>query len=219
MKTIEQIRASFQRIHRIASNQERPGDGGYMRIPADPEHDADLIVSAAIDELESLRAELAETKANMNSAVAALTKRVVELKDELKIAWSDEGDPLKAEVESLRSALATSQAESARLRGALEEVVSKLGDIWRSKPPDARPWWFVRLESALSSTPSTSRDSAWNEAVEACAALVDAAEDDALKEAEGVVYGDPGGCLPVFPDDLVMRLRRLARPAGTKETP
>lgn len=52
MKPIEEIREAFQRVHRVATGQSREA---YMRIPADPRHDADLIVMDAISELERLR--------------------------------------------------------------------------------------------------------------------------------------------------------------------
>lgn len=68
MKTIEEIRAAFQKIHKVASNQS---DAAYMSIPADPERDADLIVAAAIDELEKLRAEAKEILSTLRSASSA----------------------------------------------------------------------------------------------------------------------------------------------------
>lgn len=52
MKTIDEIRKAFQRVHHKAIGTD---DRAYMSIPADPERDADLIVSAAFDELEKLR--------------------------------------------------------------------------------------------------------------------------------------------------------------------
>lgn len=54
MFSIEQIREAFQKVHRVATNQTREA---YMTIPPDPKRDADLIVGAAIDELERLRNE------------------------------------------------------------------------------------------------------------------------------------------------------------------
>jgi hypothetical protein len=49
---IDTIREAMQCMHRKAcDNSER----NYMSIPADPKRDADLILSAAIDELEQLR--------------------------------------------------------------------------------------------------------------------------------------------------------------------
>lgn len=52
MKTIEEIRAAFDLVYRKAIGETK---ASFMSIPADPERDADLIVSAAIDELEKLR--------------------------------------------------------------------------------------------------------------------------------------------------------------------
>lgn len=50
--SIEEIRKAFQRVHHVATGQSVRA---YMSIPADPARDADLIVCAAIDELEELR--------------------------------------------------------------------------------------------------------------------------------------------------------------------
>lgn len=55
MKTIEEIRKALQLIHHVATGQSTRA---YMSIPADPNRDADLILSAAIDELEQLRLAL-----------------------------------------------------------------------------------------------------------------------------------------------------------------
>lgn len=46
------IREALQRIHRVAIGES---DRAYMSIPADPRRDADLILSAALDELEQRR--------------------------------------------------------------------------------------------------------------------------------------------------------------------
>lgn len=51
-KTIEEIRAALFAIHHLAIGKS---DRAYMSIPADPDRDADLILLAAIDELEMLR--------------------------------------------------------------------------------------------------------------------------------------------------------------------
>lgn len=55
MKTIDEIRAAFMRVHHRACGDDREV---YMSVPADPERDADLIVTAAIDELAALREAL-----------------------------------------------------------------------------------------------------------------------------------------------------------------
>ena len=54
------LRAALQRIHRAATGQS---DAAYMSIPANPNEDADLILSAAIDELVELREAVAALKA------------------------------------------------------------------------------------------------------------------------------------------------------------
>ncbi len=46
------LRKALQRIHHVAIGQS---DSAYMSIPADPKRDADLLLSAAIDELIDLR--------------------------------------------------------------------------------------------------------------------------------------------------------------------
>lgn len=53
MKTIEEIRKALITIHHYAMGKSK---SPYMSVPADPNRDADLILSAAIDELEQLRA-------------------------------------------------------------------------------------------------------------------------------------------------------------------
>lgn len=77
MKPIEEIRAAFHRIHRVATGQSTEA---FMSIPARPEHDADLIVSAALDELEELRGEVA----NACMALSGST------------SWATDGSNLKA---------------------------------------------------------------------------------------------------------------------------
>lgn len=72
--SIEQIRHALQRIHHVAIGDS---DRAYMSIPANPKEDADLILSAAIDELEQLRARAAET-AELLETNARLLDRVAE---------------------------------------------------------------------------------------------------------------------------------------------
>ncbi len=55
MKTIEEIREAFHKIHDVATGKS---DRAYMSIPADRERDADLILSEAIKELETARDRL-----------------------------------------------------------------------------------------------------------------------------------------------------------------
>ena len=50
------LRAALQRIHRAATGQS---GAAYMSIPANHKEDADLILSAAIDELVELRRRVA----------------------------------------------------------------------------------------------------------------------------------------------------------------
>lgn len=53
MKTIEELRAALSKMHKRAC-----GDTSqvYMSVPADPERDADLMLSEALTELAALRA-------------------------------------------------------------------------------------------------------------------------------------------------------------------
>lgn len=52
MRPIEEIHAALLRIHAKACDHAAPA---YMSVPANPERDADLIVSDAIAELAALR--------------------------------------------------------------------------------------------------------------------------------------------------------------------
>ena len=100
---IETIRDAMQRMHRRAcDNSER----NYMSIPADPKRDADLILSAAIDELEQLRAWAADADANSvaNTMARDATERLLMAsRDERKAEVSR----LTAERDSSREALAS----------------------------------------------------------------------------------------------------------------
>lgn len=69
MKTTEQIRAAFMRVHDYAVRDSR---SSYMSIPADPSGDADLIVCAAIDELGALRARVRELEAAAQQALSVV---------------------------------------------------------------------------------------------------------------------------------------------------
>lgn len=71
MKTIEEIRAALTHMHHYAMEETgRP----YMSIPADPKRDADLILSAAIDELGQLRAAQSSFIATMQRMQSRLFK-------------------------------------------------------------------------------------------------------------------------------------------------
>ena len=68
-KSIDEIHEAFMRIHRLACGTS---DRAYMSIPADPQRDADLIVSAAIDELRALRDSRAELEAALRECLPHL---------------------------------------------------------------------------------------------------------------------------------------------------
>ncbi len=55
MKSIDDIRQALSTIHNVAMG----GTGAYMSIPPDMDRDADMVLMAAIDELEELRATVA----------------------------------------------------------------------------------------------------------------------------------------------------------------
>lgn len=57
---IEKIRQAFKDTWAAATNQEHKNP--LMSIPPRPEHDADFILCAAIDELEQLRDTLSQIK-------------------------------------------------------------------------------------------------------------------------------------------------------------
>ena len=64
MHSIEEIRKAFSKVHKRACGDT---DEVYMSIPADPRRDADLIISAAIDELEQYRNEAKEILATLSN--------------------------------------------------------------------------------------------------------------------------------------------------------
>lgn len=94
---IDRIRDAFSRAHKMATGVWAP----YMSVPADPERDADLILSDAIDELEALR--------NAAPALLDLAERAQELETDLRVvspifkALEAERDALKAEVAALKA--------------------------------------------------------------------------------------------------------------------
>lgn len=80
MKTIEEIREAFHRIHRRAC-----GDSNevYMSIPADRKRDADFVVGDAIDELEAARKEIERLSTAIARKDGALLSIRTDLQDEL----------------------------------------------------------------------------------------------------------------------------------------
>jgi len=56
-KTDAEIREAFNRL--VANAFKRPGAPSFASIPARPDHDADLIVGHALEELAALRARVA----------------------------------------------------------------------------------------------------------------------------------------------------------------
>lgn len=82
--TEETLRKALQLIHHVAIGESTRA---YMSIPADPKRDADLLLSAAIDELVELRREREHTTDWYRQRFAALRKWV-----------NEEVRPLSAEV-------------------------------------------------------------------------------------------------------------------------
>jgi hypothetical protein len=58
-------REALARLHRVASGQSSEA---YMSIPARPDVDADLLLIAALDELEQLRGEVVELRGRLEMA-------------------------------------------------------------------------------------------------------------------------------------------------------
>lgn len=77
---IERIRDAFARAHaRIAGDITGKVSTHYMTIPPDPERDVDLILTDAIDELDALRARVAELERAVErrqSEVDTLLRRI-----------------------------------------------------------------------------------------------------------------------------------------------
>jgi uncharacterized membrane protein len=97
VKTIDEIREAFLKIHHNATQKS---GRSYMSIPADPERDADLIVNAAIDELEQLRqsdAKLEKLRVVLDAILENGTEspilldvaRHLGLQDELPHIWKE----------------------------------------------------------------------------------------------------------------------------------
>lgn len=65
------LREALQTIHAVACGKS---DRAYMRIPADPKRDADLILADSITELVAARAEVARLKVALENYMMAGTK-------------------------------------------------------------------------------------------------------------------------------------------------
>ncbi len=109
MKTIDQIREAMNKMHQRAMGDER---AVYMSIPANPDRDADLILDAAITELDVLR----RTTLDEPNAKIALTadgwlspEKAAELRTELastqamSSAYMRERDLLRRELSVVRN--------------------------------------------------------------------------------------------------------------------
>lgn len=129
--TIEEIRKALQRIHHVAIGQT---DRAYMSIPADPKRDADLILGAAIDELETLRSEFSkalgwldrltwpDAKIDLNAGPIEVQLLQLRLEHEELLRWWDQGG---APLDQMRAAEARAKALEARLPTEDQLVVLK----------------------------------------------------------------------------------------------
>lgn len=66
MKTIDEIHAAFRQVHKRSCGDTRQV---YMSIPPRPEHDADIIICDAIDELARLRSTCENLKEVLTNAI------------------------------------------------------------------------------------------------------------------------------------------------------
>lgn len=85
-RPIDEIRQALSRIHKVAIGESTDS---YMSIPADPKRDADLILSAAIDELAALRLTRDQAERDLKfwaatiAEVGSLKRRITELRRDL----------------------------------------------------------------------------------------------------------------------------------------
>lgn len=100
--TEAELREALQRIHHVAIGKS---DRAYMSIPADPRHDADLVLSAAIDELVELRAKGVDATLDVTAELARVTAELATLKVEtsdLSRLVARQADLLTAAVNALK---------------------------------------------------------------------------------------------------------------------
>ena len=102
--TIEEIHEAFLLMHHVAIGKS---DRAYMSIPADPNRDADLIVSAAIDELKALR----DAKVSLENIITMLERQL------------DGPTGFRARVRELEAARERDAASAADLRLKLRAVL------------------------------------------------------------------------------------------------
>lgn len=86
-KTGEEIRAAFDLL--VAHAFNRPNVRPFASIPARPDHDADLIVGAALDEREALKARVAELEGAL-AGTRALAIEDCAKAFEQEIAWHND---------------------------------------------------------------------------------------------------------------------------------
>lgn len=100
--TEAELRDALKRIHHYAIGES---DRAYMSIPADPRHDADLVLSAAIDELVELRAKVVPAVDATLDVTAELARVTAELAT-LKSGVEQLSNPLAVRVNIYRGTIA-----------------------------------------------------------------------------------------------------------------
>jgi hypothetical protein len=210
-KPIGEIREAFLLVHRVATGVS---ERSYMSIPADPERDADLIVMAAIDELEQARARV-ETLLKERAEDVAVRREVIADRDRAEFGLGHvtvERDVALAEVEVLR-------VQWAAMKAARDRIISDL-DAARAEREQARAR-IVELEEGL--------DVAADALLSACVAVSQAdnalrlsqheraAVREAMTRAEGSKFARTGGEAGAFNSgvDHVVDIMRNALKAGT----
>jgi chromosome segregation ATPase len=152
VKTIDEIRDAFLHVHHVAiGTSER----SYMSIPADPKRDADLIVMAAIDELNALREYRDCEQARLDARAEEVREACAKLVDLAAIHESPAApnylDDLAEKVRAtpltatpLADALRDEREVSESLRAQLHEAVERL-DEFGSQPTLADGIQAMRL--------------------------------------------------------------------------
>lgn len=120
MKSIQELRDALHALHSVALGKS---DRAYMSIPARPEHDADLILADAIDELERLR--------HVAGVAQAVHREVVQR------GWNRDALSFMGHVDQLRNALDYASAPRTAPRAFVphvgESIVSLQREVARLK--------------------------------------------------------------------------------------
>jgi hypothetical protein len=106
----------------------------------------------ALNERDDARRQLAIERATITALIAAAYPDLTV--DELDMDWREAAATIQT--------LHTERDDARRQLAAVRAWFAAAQDTWRSKPPDARPWWYVQLEEALAAqrTAPSSNDAA-----------------------------------------------------------